>query len=204
LYFFLNFSKTGELGEEYLVYLRQSAKARKRDTSSKSPTSPSCKNYFQTQKQYNYYHSSTNSPVRYKPEKSLRKHHSLSKIKLSYEEKRKNENNNKNLEGNSAEEKSSSLPVYYYYYFPCQILLNQLHFTRKSTKNISMSAAKVRVHNTSTSSIDAVVEPLKPLEKIHVDSRTLRRMGFKIKPCGGARFERLKFRPPFLKQSTCF
>jgi len=37
-----------------------------------------------------------------------------------------------------------------------------------------MSAAKVRVHNTSTSSIDAVVEPLRQLEKITVDTSKLR------------------------------
>jgi uridine kinase len=37
-----------------------------------------------------------------------------------------------------------------------------------------MSAAKVRVHNTSTSSIDAVVEPFyRKLEKIHIDSSKL-------------------------------
>merc|ERR1712226_1461702 len=76
------YSKTGELGEEHLVYSRQSAKARKHNTPSKSPTSPSC--YFQPGK----YRSSTNSPVRYNKTQSLRKHHSLSKIKLNYGERK--------------------------------------------------------------------------------------------------------------------
>jgi len=154
------YSKTGELGEEHLVYSRQSAKARKHNTPSKSPTSPSC--YFQPGK----YYSSTNSPVRYNKTQSLRKHHSLSKIKLNYEER-----TNSNLES-QATTKTSSLPVYYFSTtLPCQILLNQLPNTSTA---ISMSAAKVRVHNTSTSSIDAVVEPFyRKLEKIHVDSSKL-------------------------------
>merc|ERR1712110_856911 len=154
------YSKTGELGEEHLVYSRQSAKARKHNTPSKSPTSPSC--YFQPGK----YYSSTNSPVRYNKTQSLRKHHSLSKIKLNYEERK-----NSNLES-QATTKTSSLPVYYFSTtFPCQILLNQLPNTSTA---ISMSTAKVRVHNTSTSSIDAVVEPFyRKLEKIEVDSSKL-------------------------------
>merc|ERR1711979_164922 len=80
------YSKTGELGEEHFVYnLTQSAKARKRITSfSKSPTSPSCYHFQTKSSQKINYYSSTNSPVRYKNH-SLRKHHSLSKIKLSYE-----------------------------------------------------------------------------------------------------------------------
>jgi len=36
-----------------------------------------------------------------------------------------------------------------------------------------MSAAKVRVHTTSTSSIDAVFEPIRNFEKIHIDSAKL-------------------------------
>merc|ERR1712127_349645 len=74
------YSKTGNPGDECLVY-KTSAKARELSTPSKSPTSLSYNcNYFQTKK----YHSSTNTPVRYKTQ-SLRKHHSLSKITFSYE-----------------------------------------------------------------------------------------------------------------------
>merc|ERR1711884_178233 len=135
------YSKTGELGEEHLVCNSQSAKARKHITSfSKSPTSPSCYHFQKSQKSY---HSSTNSPVRYKNQ-SLRKHHSLSKIKLSYEkpeERRKNSSSPQNFTK-----------------FPCQIF-HKLLLLRNNTNN-NMSAAKVRVHNTSTSSIDAVIEPL--------------------------------------------
>merc|ERR1712127_917387 len=95
------YSKTGKPGVECLVY-KTSAKARELSTPSKSPTSPSYNcNYFQE------YHSSTNSPVRYKTQ-SLRKHHSLSKITFSYE----------------LESKAKTTSSYNYSTFPCQILLN--------------------------------------------------------------------------------
>merc|ERR1712127_360082 len=106
------YSKTGNPGDECLVY-KTSAKARELSTPSKSPTSLSYNcNYFQTKK----YHSSTNTPVRYKTQ-SLRKHHSLSKITFSYE----------------LESKAKTTSSYNYSRFPCQILLNQLPNT--STKN---------------------------------------------------------------------
>merc|ERR1712050_799461 len=142
------YSKTGELGEEHLVCNSQSAKARKHITSfSKSPTSPSCYHF---QK----YHSSTNSPVRYKNQ-SLRKHHSLSKIKLSYE---KPEEIRKNNSIESQQQRKTSSSPQNFTKFPCQIY-HKLLLLRNNTNN-NMSAAKVRVHNTSTSSIDAVIEPL--------------------------------------------
>merc|ERR1711935_433898 len=111
------YSKTGKPGVECLVY-KTSAKARELSTPSKSPTSPSYNcNYFQE------YHSSTNSPVRYKTQ-SLRKHHSLSKITFSYELESK---------AKTTSSKTTTTTI------PPKI----------------MSAAKVRVHTTSTSSIDA-------------------------------------------------
>merc|ERR1712050_769264 len=156
------YSKTGELGEEHLVYnSTQSAKARKRITSfSKSPTSPSCYHFQTKSSQKINYYSSTNSPVRYKNQ-SLRKHHSLSKIKLSYEKTTTEER--KSIE---SQQHTSSSPQKYTK-FPCQILLNKL---LRNANNNNMSAAKVRVHNTSTSSIDAVVEPF---QHIKVDSSKL-------------------------------
>merc|ERR1712027_189819 len=109
------YSKTGELGEEHLVCNSQSAKARKHITSfSKSPTSPSCYHFQKSPKKINYY-SSTNSPVRYKNQ-SLRKHHSLSKIKLSYEKTTTEERN-------SIESQQHISSQNYVKVFPCQILL---------------------------------------------------------------------------------
>merc|ERR1711935_901313 len=148
------YSKTGKPGVECLVY-KTSAKARELSTPSKSPTSPSYNcNYFQE------YHSSTNSPVRYKTQ-SLRKHHSLSKITFSYE----------------LESKAKTTSSYTYSTFPCQILLNLPNTSTKTTTTTIppkiMSAAKVRVHTTSTSSIDAVFEPLRTFEKIRIDSAKL-------------------------------
>jgi len=171
------YSKTGELGEEHLVYTTQSAKARKHNTPSKSPTSPSCyhfqKSYSPPKKPYNFFHSSTNSPIRYKT-KSLRKHHSLSKIKLSYEREEERESFESKQQRNSSSQN-------YVKVFPCQILLNKLLLkpnlstTSRNTNNQAiMSAAKVRVHNTSTSSIDAVVEPLVNFQQIKVDTSKLR------------------------------
>merc|ERR1711884_1012204 len=107
------YSKTGELGEEHLVCNSQSAKARKHITSfSKSPTSPSCYHFQKSQKSY---HSSTNSPVRYKNQ-SLRKHHSLSKIKLSYEKPEERRRNS--IESQQQRKTSSSQN---FTKFPCQI-----------------------------------------------------------------------------------
>merc|ERR1712166_234138 len=90
-----------------------------------------------------------------------KKYHSLSKITFSYE----------------LESKAKTTSSYNYSKFPCQILLNQLPNTsnKKTTTPTPkiMSAAKVRVHTTSTSSIDAVFEPLRTFEKIIVDSAKL-------------------------------
>merc|ERR1712127_1076691 len=149
------YSKTGNPGDECLVY-KTSAKARELSTPSKSPTSLSYNcNYFQTKK----YHSSTNTSVRYKTQ-SLRKHHSLSKITFSYE----------------LESKAKTTSSYNYSTFPCQILLNLPNTSTKTITKIPpkiMSAAKVRVHTTSTSSIDAVFEPIRNFEKISIDSAKL-------------------------------
>merc|ERR1712018_34130 len=94
--------------------------------------------------------------------KSLRKHHSLSKIKLSYE----NQEEIPYYLESEQQRHYSSVPVYNFSTtkFPCQILLNKLLNTstillrnNNNSRIKTMSAAKVRVHNTSTSSIDAVV-----------------------------------------------
>ena len=124
--------------------------------------------------------NSANSPIRRKTtlhtifynryfhkNQSLRKHHSLSKIKLSYE---KPEERRKNSIESQQQRKTSSSQNFTK--FPCQIY-HKLLLLRNTNNN--MSAAKVRVHNTSTSSIDAVIEPL---QHFKVDTSKLRAMGF--------------------------
>merc|ERR1711976_828967 len=87
--------------------------------------------------------TSNNSPIR-RYNFSLRKHHSLSELE------------------NYFGAVSSIKPVYFSS-SPSAIPLLSFHILLKSIPNTRMSAAKVRVHNTSTSSIDAVVEPLKSI-----------------------------------------
>merc|ERR1712242_119507 len=84
--------------------------------------------------------TSNNSPIR-RYTSSLRKHHSLSKLEIAVS------SDQPVYISNSP---APSLPL-----LSTQILLNLIP---------NMSAAKVRVHNTSTSSIDAVVEPLKSIK----------------------------------------
>merc|ERR1712178_136986 len=117
------YRKLSELGEECLVYFRQSAKVQKAETSSKSPTS-------QLSSSYSFRLISETTPT-----KDLKNHSSLncSKVLRTY--------------------------------------ISDCKKTKKSSTK--MSAAKVRHHTTSTSSIDAVIEPLQKLERIQIDPSKL-------------------------------